>query len=172
MPEAINEPALTLTLCVAASNAKWQAGEVVEALRVGSARNRPAPKAIHEGQCDYRLPVDAGAGLRGSNRLALGIDGWRDDLDRAAEMAISIDVTSHSPASCSSTAMPSTTQRFCRARQAMAETAEALMLAERCGDDFALDSARLARGNVLGNTVMRPSDPSGWNCWPCIVRRR
>ena len=92
---SINEPALTLTLCVAASNAKWQAGEVVEALRLAQraidlAEGDPTRDGVVIGS-----PLTLALALRGANRLALGIDGWRDDLDRAAEMAISIDVTSH-----------------------------------------------------------------------------
>lgn len=41
----------------------------------------------------------------------------------------------------------------------MAETAEALESAERCGDDFALDSARLSHGMVLvnGDAAHRPA---------------
>ena len=58
--DSMNEPALTLTLCVAASNAKWQAGEVVEALRLAQRAIDLAEGDPTQGRCDYRLPVDAG----------------------------------------------------------------------------------------------------------------
>jgi hypothetical protein len=157
MLDSIDEPVLTLSLCAAASNAKWQAGEVVEGLRLAQraidlAQGDPTRDGVIVGS-----PLTLAFALRGANRLALGTDGWRDDLNRAAVMAISIDVTSHIAgillkhgyAVLNGASLPNAS--------AMLETAEALAIAERSGDDFALDSARMARGCVLlyGDTAQR-----------------
>lgn len=149
MLDSISEPALTLTLCVAASNAKWQAGEVVEALRLAQraidlAEGDPTRDSVVIGS-----PLTMALALRGGNRLALGIEGWRDDLHRAAQMAISIDVTTHVSGILLKYGYPVVNAASLPGAAAAAETAEALMLAERCGDDSALDMARLARGIAL-----------------------
>lgn len=149
MLDLINEPALTLTLCTAASNAKWQAGEAVEALRLAQraidlAEDDPTRDSVIIGS-----PLTLALALRGANRLALGIDGWREDLDRAAAMAISIDVTSHIAAILVKHGFAVYIGALVPGAMAWKETADALLLAQRCGDDFALDSARLTRGVVL-----------------------
>ena len=82
-------------------------------------------------------------------------------------MAISIDVTSHVAGILLKHGYAVNNAASLPGATAAAETAEALMLAERCGDDFALDSARLARGIVLYTVA---AATSGWNCWR-IVRR-
>jgi adenylate cyclase len=140
-----------LTLSAASSDAKFQAGEVVEGLRLAQraidvAEGDPAREQVMVGS-----PLTVAITLRGANRLALGISGWRDDLDSAARMAVSIDTTSHIGAIVLKYCMAIHNGASLPDAQAFVETAEALELAERCGEDFTVDSARLARGVVLAN---------------------
>ena len=148
---------MTLTLCVAASNAKWQAGEVVEALRLAQraidlAEGDPTRDSVIIGS-----PLTLALALRGSNRLALGIDGWRDDLDRAAEMAISIDVTSHVAGILLKHGYAVNNAASLPGATAAAETAEALALAGQAATTSR--SIQLTRrGTVLvhGEAAQRP----------------
>jgi adenylate cyclase len=148
--ESIGDQTLTLTLCVAAGNAKFQSGEVMEGLRL-------AQRAIDVADGDLVMdnfivgsPLAFATSLRGINRMTMAIPGWRDDLHRGAAMAKSIDTTTYvagillkySPVPHGASLADAT---------AIEETAEALELAQRCADDFALDSARLIRGIVLVN---------------------
>ena len=83
MTETRTEPALVLDVICAASNAKFQAGEVVEGLRLAqlavdaSGGDPTKPSAI------LRVPAALALAFRGMNRLCLGLPGFREDLDEA-----------------------------------------------------------------------------------------
>ena len=66
-------------------------------------------------------------------------------------MAVSIDVTSHIAGILIKHCIAVHNGASLPGAPAMAETAEAIELAERCGDDFALDAARLSRGILLAS---------------------
>jgi adenylate cyclase len=88
-------------------------------------------------------------GLRGFDRLCLGIPGWKDDADAAIAMAAPLDSTSHVLAlmwkyivAIPIGARPPDTT-------ALGQTADALRIAEQSGEDFSLGLARLTRGLAL-----------------------
>jgi adenylate cyclase len=134
----------------AAGNAKFQAGEALEALRLAQrvidiADGDPTKDSLLIGS-----PLAFGLALRGSAKLCLGLPGFLGDLDDAIAMARSVQDPSTYVATVllkygypinSSVLLPDLT--------ADQETAEALERAERAGDDFARGAARLARGVVL-----------------------
>jgi adenylate cyclase len=159
--DSMSDPAMTLTLSLAAGNAKFQAGEVAESLRL-------AQRAIDLADGDPTMdnfivgsPLAFAFGLRGSNRFTMAIPGWRDDFDRATTMSKSIDLTSHVATILLKHAIPIQNGASVTDETAMEETAEALELAKRGGDDFAFDSARLARGVVLVNSGDVAHRPTG-----------
>jgi class 3 adenylate cyclase/energy-coupling factor transporter ATP-binding protein EcfA2 len=159
--DSMSDPAMTLTLSLAAGNAKFQAGEVAESLRL-------AQRAIDLADGDPTMdnfivgsPLAFAFGLRGSNRFTMAIPGWRDDFDRATTMSKSIDLTSHIATILLKHAIPIQNGASVTDETAMEETAEALELAKRGGDDFAFDSARLARGVVLVNSGDVAHRPTG-----------
>jgi adenylate cyclase len=93
--ESIGDQTPTLSLFAAAGNAKFQAGEVTEGLRlvqraIELADGDPARDTTIVGS-----PLAVAYGFSGVNRLALGMSGWREDLDRATTIAKSVDLTSH-----------------------------------------------------------------------------
>ncbi len=101
-----------------------------------------------------------GLALRGSNRVCLGITGFRKDFDDAIAMTRSSEDTSTYVASVllkygfpvhNGVLLPDAT--------ALQETANALDKADRFGDDFARDAARLARGLVLVNQTGQQRTP-------------
>lgn len=78
--------------------------------------------------------------------------GWRDDLDRATTIAKSVDLMSHVAGLMYKYVVATHVGALLPDPTALSETAEALEAAERRGDDFTLDSARLSRGLVLVNS--------------------
>jgi adenylate cyclase len=94
-------------------------------------------------------PLAVAYGLRGTGRAALGLPGWREDFDRGATIAESVDLTSHvagvllkySAAVCYGALRPDAA--------ALAVTARALEAADRCGDDFSLESGPAHRSEGL-----------------------
>ena len=144
-------PTVTLTLSAAAANALIQTGEVTEGLRLARraielADGDPARDNIVVGS-----PLAVACGASGIGRLALGMPGWRADLDRSATIAKSVDLTSHAAGILYKYVMATDCGALVPDSTALAETAEALEAVERCGDDFSLDAVRLARGMVLVN---------------------
>ena len=149
--ESMSDQTLAPTAFVAMSNAKFQAGEVNEGLRFAQRAIDLADGDPTKDNAIIGSPLAVALSLRGVNRLALGIVGWRDDLDRAAKMAKSVDTTSHVAGILYKHCIPIDNGALLPDATAVAETAQARETAERCGDDFALDSARLTHGLVLVN---------------------
>ena len=160
MLESISDQSLTVMLSTATSNAKFQAGEVTEGLRLAQRAIDLADGDPTKDNAIVGSPLALALGLRGLNRLALGIAGWRDDLDRATKMARSFDTTSYVAGILYKYCIPIHNGALLPDTTAMAETADAREIAERCGDDFSLDSARLSHGMVLV-TRAGPYRPAG-----------
>lgn len=147
--ESIGDPVLTVGIAGAPSNAMWQAGEVVEALRLAQrvidvAQGDPAMGNLLVGS-----PLAFAFAYRGSNRYCLGVPGWKDDLDRAMSMARSVDATSYVLAVLCKYGFAVHLGVWLPGTAADRDTAEALEMAENAGGDFALDFAQLSRGLVL-----------------------
>ena len=66
-----------------------------------------------------------------------------------------------SQASCTSTAYPSTTGRCCPTRRRSRRRPTRVEIAERCGDDFSLDSARLSSRHGACQLDACPYRPAG-----------
>ena len=150
--ESMGEQPLLPSLFLAPANALVQAGELVEGLRMVQRAIELAEAGLAGDIMIVASPLAIAYGLSGASRVALGLPGWRDDLDRGATIAKSLDLTSH---------VAGTLMKYVAAvdygalrpdATALAETAEALEAAERGSDDFSLDSARLVRGMVLVNS--------------------
>lgn len=149
--ESIGDESMTLSISLAASNVKFQAGEVTEGLR-------QAQRAIDLADGDPTMndviigaPLGFAFGLRGVCRFALGTRGWRADLDRAVRMTRPIDTTSRVATILFKDGFVVHNGGLLPDAVAIAETADALDVAERAGDDFSLDMARLSRGLVLAH---------------------
>jgi adenylate cyclase len=144
------EPALALDVMGAASNAKFQAGEAVEGLRLAqmaidaSGGNSTRPGAI------LKVPVALALAFRALNRLCLGVPGFRDDLDDAVAIARQAGDTSNYASSLLwKYGFPILNGAVLPDQSAIQETAELLEKAKRFGDDYAADRARLIRGLIL-----------------------
>jgi adenylate cyclase len=147
--ESIGDPTLTVALSFAAIVAKWERGEIGDALQLAQRVIDLADGDPNMGNLLVGSPLSSAIGCRGASRSCFGIPGWRDDLHDAITMSRGIDATtlagtawfSYTPAIPYGLMVPDAT--------ALRDTAEALAIAEQSGDDLAVDLARTARGVTL-----------------------
>jgi class 3 adenylate cyclase len=147
--ESIGDPTLTVGLLAGPIQAKYQAGEVLEALRLADRVISLADGDATLGNSVVGSPLAMALMFRGCAKMTLGRNGFREDLDLAIATARPVDPTSFAtvvmfkyivllPAGLG---LPDDT--------ALRETAEAMAVAEQSGDPFALGCALLARGVTL-----------------------
>ena len=144
------EPALVLDVIGAASNAKLQAGEVMEGLRLAQLAIDASRGDLTRQGAILRAPVALALAFRGMNRMCLGIRGFRDDLEEAVAIARAAEDSSNYSSSLfwkygasilNGAVLPD--------GASVQETAEVLERAKRSGDDYAADRARIIRGLIL-----------------------
>ncbi len=150
--ESMGDEPLPLSLFVAPANAMVQAGHTIEGLRMAQCAIELADGDALADSMIVGAPLAIAYALSGVSRLALGMPGWRDDLDRGATIAKSMDLTSHVGGILMKYVAAVVYGAFRPDATALADTEEALEAAERGSDDFSLDSARLVRGVVLVNS--------------------
>jgi adenylate cyclase len=146
--ESIGDPVLTVGLAFPLILAKYEAGELTEALHMAERAIDLAEGDPTMGNLIFGSPLALLRAIRGTVRYRIGEPGWRDDLDRAVEMARANDpaclvfaIMYKYLGIAAGALLPDTT--------ALEETAEALLLAEKSSDDFALAAARFVRGVTL-----------------------
>jgi len=140
---------MTISLWGIAANAKAQVGEIREAMRLAQkaidlADRNPTMDDIFISAAAFDYTV------RGICRLALGLPDWRDDVERGL-LTSRPPETSHIAAMVFKTAVGVYNGGLLADATAISQTAEALGISERSGDDFAFDSALLSHGIVLAN---------------------
>ncbi len=146
--ESIGDPALIVGLLVGPLLAKYQAGEVVETLRLAHRIIDLADGDTTMGNLVFGSPLAAARGYRGLAEMCLGMPEFREDIAAALATARPVDPTTYALAvavKCACMAvgvyLPDDT--------ALRETADALAIAEQSGDPVAVGSALLARGITL-----------------------
>ncbi len=147
--ESIADPTLMLGLSFAAITAKYFAGEMTETLRLAQRAIDLAEGDPTKGNLIVGSPLAFAIDGRAGARWALGLAGWRDDFDQAIAVAGAVDpmlqviliADYYTLALLNGSLLPDAT--------ALRDTAEALAIAERFGDDPALFVALEARGIVL-----------------------
>jgi adenylate cyclase len=87
--------------------------------------------------------------MRGLARLCLGIKGWRSDAETAIAMAASLGPTNQISATLYKYVVAIPVGALPADSTALRETADALRIAERVGNEYTLALARLTRGVVL-----------------------
>ena len=147
--ESIGDPTLMLGLSFAAITAKYFAGEMTETLRLAQRAIDLAEGDPTKGNLIVGSPLAFAIDGRAGARWALGLACWRDDFDQAIAVAGAVDpmlqviliADYYTLALLNGSLLPNAT--------ALRDTAEALAIAERFGDDPALFVALEARGIVL-----------------------
>jgi adenylate cyclase len=88
--ESIDDPAMTVGLFYAAAQAKWEAGEATESLRLAQRIIDIADGDPTMGSLVVGSPLAWGIAVKGAAGMSLGRRGWRDDLDESVALARSV----------------------------------------------------------------------------------
>jgi adenylate cyclase len=162
--ESIGDPSLTVGLSFAATASKHEAGEMAGVLRLSQRVIDLADGDPSMGNLFIGSPLALATTWRGAARWCLGIPGWRDDLAKGVAIARTMDPISHIITVVFHYVVAIPNGVLPADATALRDTAEALEIAERSGDDVALDLARAARGVALVNQTgpQREPTPSPW----------
>ena len=147
--ESIGDPTLTVGLSAAALGAKYETGEMADVLRLAQRVIDLADGDPTMGNLILGSPLAVAIAMRGAARCCFGTPGWKDDFALAVEMAGALNGTSRAIvlwcayvlAFAYGVSLPDAT--------AVRETAAALALAERSGDDATLTLAQFIRAITL-----------------------
>ena len=147
--ESIGDPTLTVGLSGAPIYAKTDSGELSDVLRWSQRVIDLADGDPSKGNFIFGSPLAVALTQRAFARYCLGRPGWRDDQRHGLAMARSADPLSYA-AVVTYVYNPGIPNGVLRPDDsAVREIADALQIAERSGDDFALSIARTALGVAL-----------------------
>lgn len=149
LAESIGDWTLTVRVTPAAMYIKYETGELADGMR-WSERVIDLIESDKTGaRVNMGAPLSAALVSRGVARLCFGLDGWREDLERAAKVARGTNPMAYAAVVDFAYAPAITCGALAADDYAIREIEEALVIAERTGDDIALGSARFALGLVL-----------------------
>jgi adenylate cyclase len=149
--ESIGEPNLTVGLLYPAIYAKYEAGEMTQAVRLAQRVIDLAEGDATKGNLLTGSPLAFATAMRASARCALGQPNWKDDFDQALAVA-RVDPTTWVSIVMFKYVLGIAVGALVADAAALTDTAEALGTAQRCSEDFALHMAQLARGITLVST--------------------
>jgi adenylate cyclase len=147
--ESIGDPTLTVAMSFAAMVVKHETAQMAEVLRWTQRVIDLADGDATKGNLVFGSPLAFAIAFRGTAHFCLGIASWKDDFHQAIAMARASDAITlagvmwftYITGIAYGVLLPDAT--------ALRDTADALAIAEQSGDDFALDTARTARGVTL-----------------------
>ena len=152
--ESLSDPTLTVGLSFAAIYAKLESAEYCDMLRWSQRVIDLADGDPSKGTLIFGSPLALALTTRAQARYCLGRPGWRDDLRHGLAMARSADPTSYA-AVVTYGYLPGIPYGVVRSDDSVVrEIEDALRIAERSSDDFAVDLARVTLGVAL---VHRPT---------------
>jgi adenylate cyclase len=146
--DSIGDPELIVGLLTVPIVAKWDTGEMAEAMRLSQLAIDLSGGNPTMGNLIVGSPLAFMLALRASTRCCLGVPGWQQDFDSAVEMARDLDPFTHN-----TVVMIKYVTIFNWALlpddAVLHETAEALKIAQHIGDDFQLANAEFTHGLAL-----------------------
>ena len=147
--ESIGDDAITVGLMYGAAQAKWEAGEALESLRLAERTIETARGDPKMGDLVIGSPLAWATTLRGAGKMFLGRTGWRHDIESGIALARSFDPT---------TRILAQVYKFCGATNVgavlpteadIALTAESVEVAQRGGDNTAVTYSLMNWANAL-----------------------
>jgi adenylate cyclase len=147
--ESIGDPAMTVGLFYAAGQAKWEAGEAGEGLRLAQRVIDLADGDATMGDFVIGSPLAWAITLKGAAAMFLGRPGWRDDLEEGIALARSVDAAAWPFVQLYKYAAAVVNGAVLPGADDLAETEESLEIAQRSGNDTALAYATLNRAITL-----------------------
>jgi class 3 adenylate cyclase len=147
--ESVGDPTLTVGLSFAAIYAKFESAEWSDVLRWSQRVIDLADGDPSKGNLLFGSPLALAFTTRAMARYCLGRPGWRDDQRHGLAMARSADPLSHAVV-VTYVYFPGIPLGVLRSDDSVVrEIEDALRIAERSGDDFALALARATLGVAL-----------------------
>jgi hypothetical protein len=146
--ESISDPELTVALMMVPTIAKWDVGEMAEAMRLCQRAIDLSGGDPTMGNLIVGSPLAFALAMRASARCCLGVAGWREDFDEAVEIARRIDKFTY----CSVVMfkyIAALNWALLPDDDALRDTAEALKIAKQFGDDLTLVNCEFTHGLVL-----------------------
>ena len=147
--ESIGEPAMTVGLFYAAGQAKWEAGEATESLRLAQRVVDLAGGDATMGDFVIGSPLAWAITLKGAAGMFLGRRGWRGDLEEGIALARSVDAAAWPFVQLYKYAAAVGNGAVLPGARDVAETAESLEVAQRSGNNTAVAYAMLNRAIIL-----------------------
>jgi adenylate cyclase len=147
--ESIDDPTLTVGLSFAALAAKHETAEMAEVLRLAQRAIDSADGDPTAGSLIFGSPLAFAIAMRGVARWCLGIPGWQHDFADGVAMARAADPPTLAPTTAFELVLAIPGGALLPDATVLRETADALAITERSGDEFALLLARFARGITL-----------------------
>jgi class 3 adenylate cyclase len=152
--ESLGDPTLTVGLSFAAIHAKMESAEFSDMLRWSQRIIDLADGDPSKGNFLFGSPLAVGFATRGIARWCLGRSGWADDLRHGLAVARSADPISYATVVTYVYFAGIPFGVLAADDRAVREIEDALRIAERSADDFALAVARMTLGVAL---VDRPT---------------
>ena len=147
--ESIGDPAMTVGLFYAAAQAKWEAGEVSESLRLAQRIIDNAGGDPRMGSLVIGSPLAWALAVKGAAGMSLGRCGWRDDLEEGVALATSVGATTRSFVQLYKYAAATQNGAVLPDADDVAQAAEALEVAQRSANNTAVAYALLNRATTL-----------------------
>jgi hypothetical protein len=139
--EAIGDSTLTIALCFAPITAKHETGELSDVLRWSQLVVDMAGGDRAKGNLIIGSPLALALAWRGISKASFGLPGWRDDFDRAVDMARSAEALSQVFAITFKYNLAVPNGVLVVDDAALQEIHQALTIAKQSGDDVALGLA-------------------------------
>ena len=150
--ESIGDPAMTVGLFYAAAQAKWEAGEASESMRLAQRIIDIADGDPTMGSIVIRSPLANAIAVKGAAGMCLGRPGWRDDLEEGVVLARSVGATTRPFVQLYKYAAATQNGAVLPDAQDVAQAAETLEVAQRSANNTAVAYALLNRATTLIHT--------------------
>ena len=147
--ESVGDPTLTVGLFLPVVYAMIESSDWTEVMRWSQRVIELADGDPSKGNFLFGCPLALALTARGMSRYFLGRSGWRDDLRHGLAMARSADPLSYSTVVAYADSVGIATGVLSADNRAIAESEDALRIAERSGDDLALAFTWLTLGVAL-----------------------
>jgi adenylate cyclase len=149
--DSIDDPTMRVRVLPQVIVAKYEAGDVAEALRLSQRVIDLAGGDSAQGNRVYLAALARATMMRGLARCSLGQPGWKADLDEAISMAGVLDPTSRVLVVTYSYGITVANGALVVDETIMRYTAEALEIAVRSSDEFGVATTRWVLGLVLAH---------------------
>ncbi len=147
--DSVGDPTLTIALAFQALAAKLETAEMLDVLALAGKAVDAANGDPRKGDLIIGSPLAATFAMRSIALWSLGMSGWKGDLRKSTDMARGFDPTSQAGMTYFTNGVAIPHGVWLPGPAIVRETCEIHELAERSGDDLALDMARTAHGVAL-----------------------